>query len=168
MLLSEDRKSKPSVREIASKSFLVLKIAFSNETGWLENLRYSYSSVELQNHPFCGFSFITCHWANYLKCYPFCLHFFLNQWSMYNDSSLHESNLLILINLSKVSVITGHQTYLTENNNIVVMAGPLHIVISLIIFMKGVRLTVKVYLDRYITKSKSKYNRTNWKTFRWS
>ena len=80
---------------------------------------------------------------------------------MYNDSSLHASNLLILINLSKVSVTTGHQTYLTENNNIVVMVDPLHIVISLIIFMKGVRLTVKVYLDRYIRKIKGKYNRTN-------
>ena len=80
---------------------------------------------------------------------------------MDNDSSLHESNLLILINLSKVSVIIGHQTYLSENNNIVVMVGPLHIVISLITFNKGVRLTVKVYLDRYIKKNKNKYNRTN-------
>ena len=80
---------------------------------------------------------------------------------MYNDSSLHGNNLLILITLSKVSVITGHQTYLSENNNIVVMIGPLHIVISLITFMKDVRLTVKVYLDRYIRKSKGKYKRTN-------
>ena len=168
MLLGQDRKYKLPVREIASQSFLVLKIAFSNETGCLENLRYSYTLVELQNQHFCGFSFITCHWTNYSKCYAFCLHFFLNQWSMYNDSSLHASKLLILINLSKVSVITGHQTYLTENNNIVVMVDPLHIVISLIIFMKGVRLTVKVYLDRYIRKIKGKYNRTNWKTFRWS
>ena len=41
------------------------------------------------------------------------------------------------------------------------MVGPLHIVIYLITFMKGVRLTVKVYLDRYIRESKGKYNRTN-------
>ena len=38
------------------------------------------------------------------------------------------------------------------------MVGPLHIVISLITFNKGVRLTVKVYLDRYIKKNKNKYN----------
>ena len=75
---------------------------------------------------------------------------------MYNDSSLLGNNLLIFINLSEVSVITGHQTYLSENNNIAVMTGPLYFVISLITFMKGVRLPGKVYLDRYIRKSKGK------------
>ena len=36
------------------------------------------------------------------------------------------------------------------------MTGPLYFVISLITFMKGVRLPGKVYLDRYIRKSKGK------------
>ena len=75
---------------------------------------------------------------------------------MYNDSSWHEHNLLIFINLSEINVITGHQTYLSESNNILGMIGPLHIVISLITFIKGVRLPGKMYLDRYIRKSKGK------------
>ena len=36
------------------------------------------------------------------------------------------------------------------------MTGPLHIVIFLITFMNGVRVTGKMYLDRYIRKSKGK------------
>ena len=73
---------------------------------------------------------------------------------MYNNLSLLENNLLIFINFSEVNVITGHQTYLGRNSNIVGMIGPLHIVISLLIFMKGVRLAGRVGLDRYIRKSK--------------
>lgn len=73
---------------------------------------------------------------------------------MYNDLSLLGNNLLILINFSEVNIITEHQTYLSQNNNIVGMIGPLHIVISLLIFMKGVRLAGRVCLDRYIRKSK--------------
>ena len=72
---------------------------------------------------------------------------------MYNDLSLFGNDLLIFINFSEVNVITGHQTYLSQNN-IVGMIGPLHIVISLLIFMKGVRLAGRLCLDRYIRKSK--------------
>ena len=72
---------------------------------------------------------------------------------MYNDLSLFGNDLLIFINFSEVNVITGHQTYLSQNN-IVEMIGPLHIVISLLIFMKGVRLAGRLCLDRYIRKSK--------------
>ena len=72
---------------------------------------------------------------------------------MYNDLSLLGNDLLIFINFSEVNVITGHQTYLSQNN-IVGMIGPLHIVISLLIFMKGVRLAGRLCLDRYIRKSK--------------
>ena len=77
---------------------------------------------------------------------------------MYNDLSLLGNDQLIFINFSEVNVITGHQTYLSQNNNIVGMIGPLHIVIFLLIFMKGVRLAGRLWLDRYIRKSK--INRT--------
>ena len=73
---------------------------------------------------------------------------------MYNDLSLFGNDLLIFINFSEVNVITGHQTYLSQNNNIVGMIGPLHVVISLLIFLKGVRLAGRLCLDKYIRKSK--------------
>ena len=79
---------------------------------------------------------------------------------MYNDLSLLGNNLLIFINFSEVNVITGHQTYLSQNNNIVGMIGPLHSVIFWLIFMKGVRLAGRVCLNRYIRKSK--VNTTEW------
>ena len=73
---------------------------------------------------------------------------------MYNDLSLFGNDLLIFINFSEVNVITGHQTYLSQNNNIVGMIGPLHVVISLLIFLRGVRLAGRLCLDKYIRKSK--------------
>ena len=61
---------------------------------------------------------------------------------------------MIFVNFSEVNVITGHQTYLSQNNNIVGMIGPLHVVISLLIFLRGVRLAGRLCLDKYIRKSK--------------